>query len=234
MGSLANSLFQFFLGWIRILFSSLWESVTSPSRGSLLGWIGEHWLALLICICVFGAVTDLVVYLFRWRPYRVWASFFRQMRKCREEKKAGLPEKEVLPEEAYEDSDVSEVSFRENREGDEGRDLIPQEESVPRAWTWDEPESVQQNNPVMPAAEKELQAPGIASGEKNNEGNPGVTARFDQALRPRRRRTRMKDLFSEEGPQSDYTAPQELIDRREAYYRPVYPRNWKGNNDSES
>ncbi len=228
MGSLASSLFQFFLGWIRILFSSIWESAATPSHGSLLGWIGEHWLVLLIVICVIGAVTDLIVYLFRWRPYRVWASFLRRMRKRREEKTAELPEKEVLPEEDYEDSDVSEVSFRENREREDGGDV-----TAPRAWTWDEPEPAREN-PVMPTAEAGLQSPGAAPGEKNTGADPGVTARFDQALRPRRRRARMKDLFSEEGPQSEYTAPQELIDRREAYYKPVYPRNWKGNNDSES
>ncbi len=235
MGSLANSLFQFFLGWIRILLSSLWESVTMPSRGTLLGWIGEHWLVLLIGICVIGVVTDFVVYLFRWRPYRVWASFFRRMRKHREEKKT-RSEEDVLPEEAYEASDVSEVSFRKNRDGEDQEDMTDHRpENVPRVWNWDDPEPAAQN-PVMQTEATDPQAGSAVREETQTAENddPGVTARFEQAIRPRRRRARMKDLFSEEGPQAEYTAPQELIDRREAYYRPVYPRNWKGNNDSKS
>ncbi len=235
MGSLANSLFQFFLGWIRILFSSLWESVTTPSRSSLLGWIGDHWLVLLIGVCVVGTVTDLVVYLFRWRPFRVWASFLRRIRKRREERKTAQPETEVLSEEAYEASDVSEVSFRQTLIRDENEEImLPEAEEEPKAWTWEEPESGRKNPAVT---EKE---PGVqtayAMGERLPEAgeNPGVTARFEQAIRPRRRRARMKDLFNEEGTEPEYTAPQELIDRREAYHSPVYPRSWKGNNNTES
>ncbi len=235
MGSLANSLFQFFLGWIRILISSLWESVTTSSRGSLLGWIGDHWIVLLISICVIGAVTDLVVYLFRWRPYRVWKSFFRRIRKRREEKKTAGSEKDVLSEEAYEASDVSEVSFRQNMIRDENDEMMPPEaEEEPRAWTWDEPDSGRKN-PSVTAEEPGIQT-AYAMGARAPESgeDPGVTARFEQAIRPRRRRARMKDLFNEERTEPEYTAPQELIDRREAYHSPVYPRSWKGNNNTES
>ncbi len=229
MGSLANSLFQFFLGWIRILLSSLWDSVTSPSRSSLPGWIGEHWLILLIAVCAIGTIADLTVYLIRWRPYRVWVSFFRRMRKRREEK-ATLQETDVLSEDAYEASDISEVSFRQNMVRNENNEIMPPEaKEEPRTWTWDEPEPGR-----SPAGTADETGPAYAARLPETEEEPGVTARFEQAIRPRRRRARMKDLFNEEGTAPEYTAPQELIDRREAYHRPVYPRNWKGNNSSES
>ena len=33
---------------------------------------------LLIALCVLGVALDLLVYLLRWKPYRVWNSFFRR------------------------------------------------------------------------------------------------------------------------------------------------------------
>ncbi len=232
MGSFANSLFQLLLGWVRMLFSSLWETASSPGSGSLLRWLGDHWLSLLIGICAAGALCDLTVYIFRWRPYRVWASFFRRIRNRKQEAAEDPGETEVLPEEAYETEDASEVAYpvvsRFEEAGEEEPEAVPA-----RAWTWDEPGI----NPADPAG-MESSSGGIRTPAQDAitevPDENGMTARFEQAIRPRRRRARVMDLFNEDAPQADYTAPQELIDRREAYHRPVYPRGWKGNNQSES
>ncbi len=234
MGSFANSLFQFLLGWIRILLSSLWDTATSPSTGSLLRWVGDHWLALFIGVCVLGVLADLAVYMFRWRPYRVWASFLRRRRRRKEARERGepgyIPGDEVLPEEAYEAMDASEVSYPAKGEN---RARPGNGVEYRSAWTWDGPSALQENGSEENGSGRRgyFAAPEIspeAGGEEE------MTARFEQAIRPRRRRARVKEIFSEEGQQAEYTAPQELIDRREAYHRPVYPRNWKGNNSSES
>ncbi len=230
MGSFANSLFQFLMGWTRALLSSLWDA----SPGGPLHWLSEHWLALLIGICILGALADLAVYLFRWQPYRVWASFFRRLRRRREEK-ADPAGKDVLPEDAYEAEDASEVYYpAEASQPSRAAEAVREEGPRPGGWTWDPPEE-RGESPAMAAEEAEYRA--RASEREPHEAlgdDQDMTARFEQAIRPRRRRARMKELFSEEPSETKYSAPQELIDRREAYHRPVYPRGWKGNNQSES
>ena len=80
MGSFANSVFSVLLGWIRTAINQMWALVNSDSGGGFLAWIGENWKALTLILCGVGVVTDVVVYLFRWRPMQVWASFFRRLR----------------------------------------------------------------------------------------------------------------------------------------------------------
>ena len=53
----------------------------------------------------------------------------------------------------------------------------------------------------------------------------GTTARFEQAIRPRKRR-RVREFLSD-SENEEYVPPDQLIDRREAYRRPVYPSSWK-------
>ena len=94
MSAFTNSLFSSLLSWVRALAASIWGAL-SGEENSLLIWIGGHWKALVIGLCVFGALADLAVYLFRWRPYRVWISFFRRLRGRKnraEDRQTGTPE----------------------------------------------------------------------------------------------------------------------------------------------
>lgn len=79
MGSFANTVFSLLLGWVRSAVASLWAMMSSEGSGAL-AWLGEHWLGLTAALCILGTVVDVVVYLIRWRPYKVWASFFRRLR----------------------------------------------------------------------------------------------------------------------------------------------------------
>ncbi len=59
-----------------------------------------------------------------------------------------------------------------------------------------------------------------AAGEERNRRAP-VTGR-------KRRRVRVTDLFSDsEEELYDFDAPQQVIDRHQAYRKPVYPKDWK-------
>ena len=80
MGSFANSVFSVLLGWVRSAVSWLWTLLTDAENGGLLAWLAANWRALAIFICVGGMAIDLIVYLARWQPYKVWASFFRRLR----------------------------------------------------------------------------------------------------------------------------------------------------------
>ncbi len=79
MGDFANTLFSFLLGWIRTAAEWLWSVTGRQSNGGLIGWIGENWLALIIVICAAGMLLDFFVHMLRWKPYKVWASFFRRV-----------------------------------------------------------------------------------------------------------------------------------------------------------
>lgn len=78
MGSFANTLFQMMLGWIQGIVSSVWSAFTDDKGGSFFTWLGNHWIPIVIVLCAAGLIADLGVYLVRWKPYRVWKSFFRR------------------------------------------------------------------------------------------------------------------------------------------------------------
>lgn len=79
MGSFANSMFSVLLGWIRTAADWLWSTVFNAEDGGLIGWIGENWLGLIVALSVVCMAVDAVVHILRWRPYKVWASFFRRL-----------------------------------------------------------------------------------------------------------------------------------------------------------
>lgn len=85
MGSFADSLFQLILGWTRGVIAAVWKAFSSPpTEEGITAWFGEHWIALALVLCGACVVTDLLVYFFRWRPDRVWNSFFQRLRHQRD------------------------------------------------------------------------------------------------------------------------------------------------------
>ena len=99
MGSFANTLFTVMLGWFQSVVSTLWSAFTSEKGGSFIKWIGNHWLILAAVLCLFGLAIDLVVYVLRWRPFRVWKSFFLRSQKGTEDE-AGTAGTDEAAEEA--------------------------------------------------------------------------------------------------------------------------------------
>jgi hypothetical protein len=79
MGSFANTLFTMMLGWIQTAVAAIWNTFTTENGGSLLKWIGNHWILLAAILCTIGLIADLGIYLVRWRPLRVWRSFFNRV-----------------------------------------------------------------------------------------------------------------------------------------------------------
>ena len=58
--------------WVLGLFDLAGIGAFSPIK-----WLSEHWLSMLVTLLIVGVVIDLLVWLFRWRPYWVW---FRKKR----------------------------------------------------------------------------------------------------------------------------------------------------------
>lgn len=79
MGSFANTLFSVLFGWLRSAVQWLWNCISQPGENSALAWIGENWMKLALGLCVGGMMIDLIVYLLRWQPYKVWGSFWRRV-----------------------------------------------------------------------------------------------------------------------------------------------------------
>lgn len=73
----AADFLQILLGWLQSLFNGVWALFSGGSGGSVLRWFAENWLSLLVALLVFGIVTDVIVYLIRWRPFWWW---FRKKR----------------------------------------------------------------------------------------------------------------------------------------------------------
>lgn len=80
MGSFANSMFSGLLGWFRDAIDWAWHVLFNAGDGGLVGWIGDHWLGLIIALSVICMAVDVVVHLLRWRSYKVWFSFLRRLR----------------------------------------------------------------------------------------------------------------------------------------------------------
>ena len=79
MGNFANTLFSVLLGWVQSMVSWLWQLGGSDGAGGFMAWVLDNWLLLVILLCAVGVIIDLVVYLLRWQPYRVWRSFWRRL-----------------------------------------------------------------------------------------------------------------------------------------------------------
>lgn len=75
MGQFSNTLFTLLLGWVKTAASAVWSAAVDSAANGGLQWLLDHWLILLVLLCVAGSAVDFLVYLVRWQPYRVWRSF---------------------------------------------------------------------------------------------------------------------------------------------------------------
>lgn len=91
MGNFANTLFSALLGWIQSALAWVWGLFGSGGAHGMAGWLLDNWLLLTIVLCAAGVAIDLIVYLIRWQPYRVWRSFWQRRRGDEAEQEA-VPE----------------------------------------------------------------------------------------------------------------------------------------------
>ena len=251
MGGYALACIKVLVGWIKSLAEQMWSvfSTQPGKQNNLMTWTGDHWKAIVLVLCVFGLAADLVVYLFRWEPIKVWRSWFRRRK---QKNRAAWPAPQPQPA-YYEDDDTAEINpdgapyFASNRRrieqdypepyADDG--LYPEEEepdagmaqtrAVPRA---DQPLYSAPNMPAPP----EYQAMYRRPEPRDTAERMSMTERnLEKVIGPRRRKFRVNELFADSEESSvHYEAPQPVIDRTEAYNAPVYPRNWKENGEDPS
>ena len=237
MEGFSSTVFKLTLGWVRNAVHLIWDGISNPSGGFFM-WISDHWLIVFIILCVTGALLDLIVYLFRWRPDLVWKSYFRR-RKGRK-----YSDQRIEGEENGNREPVhSGPRFVSNRnisaEGLEPKVVhgYTEEDDLER---WREPEAEEYEE--ISAEEAMCTYYGVpldspyrrpVSDRTYDDDHRSNTERNLEKIAPQRRRRRsVAGLFSGEDDQmSLYEAPQPVIDSREAYHAPVFPRNWKENGE---
>ena len=118
MGTLADSLFNVLMSWVRALVNSIWALFTTDHM-TLLEFLGKNWVMLVVIMLATGLVIDWLVWLVRWKPYHLWARRVRRF--------LHLPS----PEEEEEEE-------RKQRKKAKRQSSMPVEEEQ-----WDEPEEEQ-------------------------------------------------------------------------------------------
>ena len=240
MGSFANSLFKFMLGWVQGAVSAVWSAFTNENGDSLFSWIGKHWIMLALILCVIGLAADLCVYIFRWKPFKVWKSFFSRDR---------------------EDTDASPEPEKAERPGQASRPVQRPahqvQASVPRTEYSQEPDLTQWETKTEQVTQEETETAAVPDMITNagyivpadspyrrpadQNSAAGIREQEDRIItdrteRPepapvvtgRRRRLKVSELFTDpEEELRQFDAPQHVIDSRKAYRDPVYPRGWK-------
>lgn len=238
MGSFANTLFKVMLGWLQGATSAVWSAFTSKDGTSFLTWIGRNWLPVAGILCAIGLLADLCVYLLRWKPYKVWKSFFsrnREEEKTEAKRPAhASPVTAEVPRESVRDMsgrrEEPDLSYWEKEEEIPG-EPEPQPASVPATVT-KSGYVVPADSPYRrPAEPGKARTPAVPEPERAAP-YPGEEATVSHVSTGRRRRIRVSELFSDpEEDIRDFDAPQHVIDARRAYHEPVYPRGWKKSED---
>lgn len=246
MGSFANTLFKFMLGWLQGIVSAVWSAFTNENGDSFFVWVGRNWILIAGVLCLAGLVCDLVVYLVRWRPFRAWKRFFGRPEDADEEigesddPAYAKPEKKSLPDRR--EADHTSPARRQVRPDQPAPDLS-QWETEEKETEYNRPADaepafvtnagyyVPANSPYRrpadyPADTEEPDGAAYTDAKGSGENPSPVAPR-------RRRRISVSELLSDpEEELHEIDAPQHVIDRRKAYHEPVYPRGWKKNEDS--
>ena len=71
MGTLADSLFNLLMGWVRALVNAIWALFTTDHT-TLLEFLGKNWVLIVVVILAAGLAIDWLVWLIRWQPYHLW------------------------------------------------------------------------------------------------------------------------------------------------------------------
>ncbi len=81
MRGFAQTLFNVLLGWIRTVVEGVWNLLFSSGTQAWLQWIADNWLTVVLLLCLAGVFMDFFIWFLRWRPYYVWATSIRHIRR---------------------------------------------------------------------------------------------------------------------------------------------------------
>ena len=145
MGTLADSLFNVLMSWVRALVNSIWALFTTDHM-TLLEFLGKNWVMLVVIMLAAGLVMDWLVWLVRWKPYHLWARRVRRFlhlpspeeeeeEERKQRKKAKRQPNAPVEEEQWDESDEEQWLPLEQPRLDarQEQEVMRQAESVPDA-----------------------------------------------------------------------------------------------------
>ena len=213
MGGFSNSLFRGMIGWIRSVFSEIWSTSESGDSISLLEWVSQHWITLVLFLCLIGLAADLAVYFFRWKPHLVWRSFFKRKEKTRETE---------TQTERWNDSNHHSAVFQNPAEDERQEN----HHSIQQYTEADNGES--KKSPETDHADyRTVQEPIHNDEKRSGVESVSLTERYIREIRPQRRRISVNYLFGDREEDEISQPPDTIISREEAYHKPIYPRGWR-------
>ncbi|MBR1586431.1 MAG: hypothetical protein IJ662_12895 [Clostridia bacterium] len=206
MNTFSNSLFTFLFGWARGLIEGLWNAAAEGKFSRFFTWLGDHWLAVALVLCLGGTALDFLIWIIRWRPYLVWRTALRKWT-------SRLSGQRV---------DSRRRFSRGYRDGVE-LTWTEQDTAVQEAAEWDfDDESV-----FSPPIEEEFLPPAPMEEPLPDDPGPAVPERRRRrrekhiSLRKPAWRPRFPISDQEEEGMLDGLPP--AVDRQQAFHEPVYP-----------
>ena len=81
MNSFANTMFAMLFGGIRSVIQRVWGAAAEGRLSGFFTWLGDHWLWVALFLCIACTAVDFLVWVIRWRPYLVWKTWLRKLRR---------------------------------------------------------------------------------------------------------------------------------------------------------
>lgn len=232
MGGFFNIVFSILLGWMQGLAALIWNTFTLREGESFLTYLGKNWITIAAILCVTGLAADFAVYIFRWEPYKVWATFWRKTKRGKEKTETDEEPAENIRPDTEKAEDAPAHSFYSSEMTDAGQERGEEDDEL-RRWRDPEPEALQDrgdseamvtkagyvvraDSPYRPPSGKQ---PDLY-GEQEKSYARGKTSR-------RRRRFSAFIGDNEDENMFRYITPKPMIDHRDAYLDPVYPKKWE-------
>ena len=222
MGTLADSLFNLLMGWVRALVNAIWALFTTDHT-TLLEFLGKNWVLIVVVILAAGLAIDWLVWLIRWQPYHLWARRARRFLRMPE------PEQEEKRKKRAPSGDETQKMPAACAQADSG---APEEEEKEEQWLplrqpqMDERQAQEVMQRAQSVPDEELGAyPGMRYGAKAAEGMAetqrysAVRAEGPGAAEVERRRAEIdawQQQMQEEARQKA-EAEQQRIARQKAY-----------------
>lgn len=225
MGTFANSMFSGLLSWFRSTVNWLWNTLFSAESDGLIRWVGENWLGLVIALCAVCIAVDGLVCLLRWRPDKVWASFFRRLlHKDTPQNTAGYASGRLRREWYYADGTArtEEVEVPQE-EWPQPEMPIPSSELPPEyVQSFARPENLRYQEEL-----KKEQPEGLEDYPQPMKGpHPQRTHSRTERLQKRMARLRAS-LDEPEEMELRYRPAPPAVDKSQAYHEPYIPPQWR-------
>ena len=224
MNALSNHVLAVLFSWIRTLIQGIWSSLSFGADTGFWPWIGDHWLILIVLLCLICTVLDYFVWLIRWRPYVIWR---QRMRRLFRRDAGDMLENDRDFRQGYRSSVALDLRDMQDSPAPMAWDAeayampAPSREELPDIPAFDQIEYAAMEAESLPLSEDE--PPFIPTEETPKEQTRARRRRSDRHAAPGRRSLASRIIRDEEDEGLSYELPP-VVDKETAFHAPVYPQ----------